>query len=587
MLRKFIYLIALIACFSILLNCAGSKIKTVSSGNSAAKSATQPTGDQPATIANGEKLFDTNCASCHAIEDAGIGPRLGGITEVWSEKQMLAFISNPAKVIEAGDPRAVAQFEKYKLVMPSFDYLKETEIKSIIAYIGHETKAKNIAPLVVETTKVEVKRFAPPIQASPLRIELADYVTIPASSDKGRARTRIATMRAHPSGNGVQFVSDQNGIIYRIKDGEVNTFLDIRPLIDNFATEPGLGTGLGSYAFHPNFLNNGLIYVTYTENPTGKSADYSYADSIQLKLQWVVSEWKIKDVNAPIFEGSHRELLRINVPGASHGTQDIGFTPGLKKGDPDYGMLYIGTGDGGSTIGKHPGLTHDLRSLLGTIIRIDPLGRNSPNGKYGILSDNPFYNNPDPKVRKEIWAYGFRNPHHLSWWDGPQGRALFETEVGEGNVEEINLIEKGQDYGWNVREGNYALDFENLKEPKSLPDGEIGPYRDPFAQYDHTDGNAIIGGYVYDGPLEALRDKFVFGDIVRGRLLYLDLSKGLNDHTVYEMFVIKDGKATTMKEMVPTPRLDLRITYDPFKKEMYLMTKGDGKIRKIVKAYLE
>ncbi|WP_373513963.1 sorbosone dehydrogenase family protein, partial [Persicitalea sp.] len=366
-----------------------------------------------------------------------------------------------------------------------------------------------------------------------------------------------------------------------------NTFLDIRPLIDNFATEPGLGTGLGSFAFHPDFLDNGLIYITYTEKPTGKSADYSYDDSIQLKLQWVVSEWKIKDVNASVFAGTHREMLRINVPGASHGTQDIGFTPGLRKGDPDYGMLYIGTGDGGTTIGKHPELTHNLRSLLGTIIRIDPLGRNSPNGKYGIPSDNPFYNNPDPKVRQEIWAYGFRNPHHLTWWNGPQGPVLFESEVGEGNVEEINLIEKGQDYGWNVREGNYALDLKNLKAPKPLPDGEVGPFRDPFAQYDHTDGNAIIGGYVYEGPLDALRDKFVFGDISRGRLMYLDLSKGLNDRTMYEMFIIKDGKATSMKEIVPTPRLDLRITYDPFKKEMYLMTKGDGKIRKIVKAYLE
>ena len=587
MLRRFLYLISIFTSFLILLNCAGGKTKTASSGNTAATNTIQPNDNELATVANGEELFDTNCASCHAIEEAGIGPRLGGITKVWSEQQMIAFISNPAKVIEAGDARAVAQFDKYKLVMPAFEYLKEGEIKSIIAYIDHETKAKNIEPLVVEAADAEVKRFAPPIQASPLRIELADYVTIPPSTNKEKARTRIATMRVHPSGDGTQFVSDQNGIIYRIKSGQVNTFLDIRPLIDNFATEPGLGTGLGSFAFHPDFLNNGLIYVTYTEKPTGIVADYSFPDSIKVRLQWVVSEWKMKDVKAVEFAGDHRELLRIDVPNVVHGTQDIGFSPNLKKGDADYGMLYIGTGDGGSTIAKHPELPHNLRSLLGTIIRINPLGNNSPNGKYGIPSDNPFFNNPDPKIRKEIWAYGFRNPHHLTWWDAPRGRVLFEAEVGEGNVEEINLIDKGQDYGWNVREGNYALDFKNLNAPKSLPDGEVGPYRDPFAQYDHTDGNAIIGGYVYEGPLEALRDKFVFGDIIRGRLLYLDLSEGLNDHTVHEMFIIKDGKATTLKEMVPTPRLDLRITYDPFKKEMYLMTKGDGKIRKIVKAYLK
>ncbi len=587
MLRNFLFLIFVSTFLLFLINCAGRKTKTVSSRTIDVTVAAKPADRELITVANGEELFDTNCSSCHAIEDAGIGPRLGGITRVWSEKQMLAFISNPAKVIEAGEPRAVAQFDRYKLVMPAFEYLKEAEIKSIIAYIDHETKAKNLAPLEVEMATSEVKRFAPAIQASPVRIELEDYVTIPASTNKDLARTRIATMRAHPSGDGTKFVSDQNGIIYRIKGKEVSTFLDIRPLIENFTSEPGLGTGLGSFAFHPDFLNNGLIYITHTEKPAGARADYSFPDSIKVRLQWVVSEWKMKDVKAVEFSGDRREMLRIDVPNVVHGTQDIGFSPDLKKDDPDYGMLYIGTGDGGSTIMKHPELPHNLHSLLGTIIRIDPLGRNSPNGKYGIPTDNPFFNNPDPKVRKEIWAYGFRNPHHLTWWDAPQGRVLFATEVGEGNVEEINLIEKGQDYGWNVREGNYTVDFKNLNSPKSVPDGEAGPFRDPFAQYDHTDGNAIIGGYVYEGPLEALRKKFVFGDIIRGRLMYLDFSQGLNDHTIYEMFVVQNGKNVSMKELVPTPRLDLRVTYDPFKKEMYLMTKGDGKIRKIVKAYLE
>ncbi|WP_373330740.1 PQQ-dependent sugar dehydrogenase [Salmonirosea aquatica] len=541
-----------------------------------------------AAVSPGEELFATHCASCHGLEAAGIGPRLGGITKVWSEKELLAFIQNPAKVIEAGNARAKAQFEKYKLVMPAFDYLKPEEIRSIITYIAQETNAKNIEPLTITATdpNTETVRYAPLIQPSKLRIELEDFVTIPASSDK-LPRTRIATMRAHPSGDGTLYVSDQNGLIYRLDQGQAGTFLDVRPVIDNFVATPGLGTGLGSFAFHPDYLNNGLIYITYTEKPLRKPADYSYADSVKVALQWVVSEWKIKDVTSPVFEGTRRELLRINVPNVVHGTQDIGFVPGLKKGDPDYGMLYIGTGDGGSTISKHPELPHNLRSLLGTIIRIDPLGNNSPNGKYGIPSDNPFFNNPDPKVRKEIWAYGFRNPHRLAWWESPQGMKLLATEVGEGAVEEINLIEKGQDYGWNVREGDYAINYKTLDTVTPVPAGEVGTYRPPFAQYDHTDGNAISGGYVYEGPLEALKDKYIFSDIIRGRLWYLDLSQGLTDHTIHEFFVQQKGTPVTMKELSPTPRLDLRISYDPFKKEMYLMTKGDGKIRKIVKAYLE
>ncbi len=535
---------------------------------------------------DGEELFDTYCASCHEIENASIGPRLGGITKVKTELELLTFIQNPAKVVEWGDPRAVAQYQKYKLMMPAFNHLKEGEIKSIIAYIGKETEAKNIAPLEVELTEVEVKRFAKPIQESPLRIELEEYATIPASTDKDLARTRIATMRTHPSGDGTQLVSDQNGMIYRLKDGKVNTYLDIRPMFEHFTPIPGLGTGLGSFALHPDFLKNGLIYITHTEKPTGTTADYNYADSIKVQLQWIVSEWKVNDVNAPTFSGEHRELLRIDVPSGIHGTQDIAFVPGLKKGDPDYGMLYIGTGDGGSTIGKHPELPHNLRSLLGTIIRIDPLGRNSPNGKYGIPADNPFYKNADPKVRKEIWAYGFRNPHRLAWWNGPKGRVMVETEVGERNVEEINIIEKGVDYGWNVREGDYEITHDAMDKPFT-PSANNPKYRAPFAQYDHTDGNAISGGYVYEGPLKALQNKYIFGDIIRGRMLYLDVAKGFTDPTIYEMQIVQNGETTTLKDMVPTPRLDLRITYDPYQKEMYLMTKGDGKIRKIVKAYLK
>jgi len=584
MLRRILYPIFIFSCFLFLLNCAGGKVKKVASRD---YPVINPAAKEVTALAHGEELFEANCASCHALENAGIGPRLGGITKVWSEEQLLAYIQNPAKVIEAGNARAVAQYEKYKLMMPAFDYLKPEEIRSIITYISQETKSKNIEPLAVTTTtqKTEAVRYAPMIEPSKLRIELEEFVTIPASSVK-LPRTRITTMRAHPSGDGTLFVSDQNGLIYRINGGKINTFLDVRPLIDNFTTAPGLGTGLGSFTFHPDYLNNGLIYMTYTEKPTGKSADYFYADSIKVALQWVVSEWKMKDVRSPVCEGTSRELLRINVPNVVHGTQDIDFVPGLKQGDPDYGMLYIGTGDGGSTISKHPELPHNLRSLLGTIIRINPLGINSPNGKYGIPADNPFYNNPDPRVRKEIWAYGFRNPHRLAWWNSPSGMKMFEGEVGENAVEEINLVEKGQDYGWNVREGDYAVSYKNLSTPKPVPAGEAGSYVAPFAQYDHADGNAISGGYVYEGLLKTLQDKYVFSDIIRGRLWYLDLSHGLTDHTIYELFVQQNGLPVTMKELSPTPRLDLRITYDPFKKEMYLITKGDGKVRKIVKAYL-
>lgn len=530
--------------------------------------------------AKGQELFTTHCVSCHAMENEEIGPRLGGITSLLTEKELVAFVKNPAQAIESGNGRAVALSKRYKMVMPPFDFLKDEEIKDILDYVAAETRLHNIPPLVVDlTASGPSARLAAPVTKSDLRIELEDFVTIPASGEK-MPRTRIANMRPHPGQDGTLLVSDQRGIIYRIdKQKNVSEFFDIRPLVENFVNEPGLGTGLGSFAFHPDYLNNGLIYITHTEAFKGKPADYQYADSVKVALQWVVSEWKTDDPENKVFKGNRRELIRINVPNIVHGTQDIGFAPGLKKGDKDYGLLYIGTGDGGSTISKHPELCHKLTSLLGTIIRIDPAGKNSKNGQYGIPDDNPLVKETDPAVFKEIYAYGFRNPHRLSWHNG----ILFSAEVGESNFEEVNVIVKGGDYGWNVREGNYGISARDLKNVYPVPD--TGNSIKPFAVYDHIDGNAISGGSVYEGSIGALKDKYIFGDIVNGRVFYININKNLTDSTVHELGIISGSQDTDLVRMSGSKRVDLRIEYDPFTKEMYVMTKSDGKIRRISKAY--
>ncbi|WP_138475314.1 PQQ-dependent sugar dehydrogenase [Dyadobacter bucti] len=548
--------------------CAANKKAKLSQGTAAAL--------------NGKELFTTNCVSCHALQDDGIGPPLGGITSLLSKDVLTSFITNPGKFIEAGDERAVSLSRRYKLIMPPFDFLKKEEINAILGYIEDETKVHGIKPLIVKKEVTIAPRLAAPVTKSGLQIELEDFVLIPPSSDK-MPRTRIANMRPHPSGDGTLYVSDQRGIIHRIENGQVNTFLDIRPLVENYINEPGLGTGLGSFAFHPDYLNNGLIYLTHTEAFKGKKADYEYADSVKVFLQWVVSEWKNIDVQSPVFKGERRELVRINVPGNVHGTQDIGFVPGLSKNDKDYGMLYIGTGDGGSTIGKHPELCHSKNSLLGTIIRIDPLGNNSKNGRYGIPADNPFVNDTDPLVRKEIYAYGFRNPHRMSW-HMTNGKTMFSTEVGESNFEEINIIQKGGDYGWNVQEGNYGISPKDLKNVYKLPGAETAKTVKPFALYDHIDGNAISGGYVYEGKIDALKDKYIFGDIVNGRIFYVNINKALSDSTVHEMMIVQNGNETSLRKMSGSERVDVRIEYDGFTKEMYVMTKSDGRIRRISKA---
>ncbi|GAB4027487.1 PQQ-dependent sugar dehydrogenase [Spirosoma koreense] len=514
------------------------------------------------------------------MEQDGIGPRLGGITRLLSSNELMAFVKKPTKAIESGNERAVNLSKRYKMIMPSFDFLKDDELKAIVAYITQDTETHNRQPLVVSNDpERRTVRLTKPVAKSTLTIELDDVVTIPPSSDK-MPLTRIATLRADPSGDGSQYVSDQRGLIYRIEGSEVRLFLDVRPLIESFIDKPGLGTGLGSFAFHPDYLTNGLLYSTHTEAVKTKRADYAYSDSVEVALQWVVSEWKTEDVRGRVFSGKRRELLRVNMPSPAHGMQDIGFNPAAVKGDPDYGKLYIGIGDGGSTIEKHPELCHRRTSLLGTLIRIDPQGHNSRNGQYGIPADNPFVAASDSAVYREIYAYGFRNPHRLAWY---QGR-LFCTDVGESNFEEVNVIRKGGDYGWNVREGNYGLSWTDLKHVYPVADAKSDPYIKPFLQYDHIDGNAISGGYVYEGPIKALAHKYVFGDIARGRVFFATIDKDLTDSSVHELRILQAGKVTSLADMTGSKRVDLRIGYNQFTKQLYILTKSDGKIRRIKRA---
>ncbi|MNL50537.1 hypothetical protein D3C87_1735630 [compost metagenome] len=136
-----------------------------------------------------------------------------------------------------------------------------------------------------------------------------------------------------------------------------------------------------------------------------------------------------------------------------------------------------------------------------------------------------------------------------------------------------------------MREGNFGISSKDLKNVYPLPENETGKFQKPFVQYDHVDGNAISGGYVYEGPIAALKDKYIFGDIVNGRIFYANIDPKLSDQSVYELMIVRGGKETNLVEMSGSKRVDIRIDYDRFTKELYIMTKSDGKIRRVVKAY--
>jgi glucose/arabinose dehydrogenase/mono/diheme cytochrome c family protein len=536
------------------------------------------------TLAKGKALFTRHCVSCHGLQEDGIGPPLGGVTNLLSENRLTNFIRNPAKVIETGDERAATLYASYKQIMPSFDWMNEMDINSILSYIHQQTALHQIKARVIDKDASGIGlsgRLVAPVKKSRLKIVMKEVVQLPRIKDTS-PDLGIVTLRAHPSGDGTLFVSDQNGIIYRISEGKAEIFLDLRKYVRDFQSGPGIATGVGSFDFHPDFLNNGYIYITHAETFKGQVADYRISDSIKAEVQWVLAEWKMDNVNDKIFNGKHRELLRLHAPTFAHGCQDIAFIPGLDKNHPDYGLLYFGFGDGGSNNIKRPEFGHHLRSFLGAVMRVDPLGNNSKNGKYGIPDSNPFVHEKDPLTVREIYALGFRNPHRIAWDEANENRMMV-TDIGEANVEELNIIEKGGDYGWPVREGNFGIaTTKDMKTVYKLQQSDHDLYKKPFVQYDHQDGNAISGGYIYEGNLAPLKNKYVFGDIVNGKLFYVNIDPALSDSTVYELAIVHNGMETDLREMSNSKRLHLRIAYDRFKKELYVITKVDGKIRRIV-----
>jgi len=163
---------------------------------------------------------------------------------------------------------------------------------------------------------------------------------------------------------------------------------------------------------------------------------------------------------------------------------------------------------------------------------------------------------------------------------------MIVADIGESNVEEVNIIEKGGDYGWSVIEGTFGIDpLKDQKVVFEVSDKSLEPFKLPFGQFDHKDGMAISGGYVYDGPLENLRGKYILGDIALGKFFFMDMKDGLTDPTIYTLGLVNKGKRTTLMELSGLPRVNLRFGYDERNGDLFVMTKDDGMVRRVVKAY--
>jgi len=304
-----------------------------------------------------------------------------------------------------------------------------------------------------------------------------------------------------PDGSGRLFLVDQTGLIRIIAGGKLlaRPFLDIRKKVVRLTPDYD-ERGLLGLAFHPGFATNGRFFVYYSA-PTTR-AGTNHIDRL--------SEFRVaRGAPNQADPGTERSILEFPQPQPNHDGGALGFRPD--------GFLYLGAGDGGGVAdasrGHSPGGNgQDTSKLNGKIMRID-VDHRSGGRAYAVPSDNPFAAGGG---RPEIYAYGLRNPWRLAW--EPTGeRRLIVSDVGQGRFEEVDVVVRGGNYGWRIREGRHCFSVDTpLRPPGSCPmtgaRGDLLVW--PVVEYSHADiGIAVVGGYVHRGSgLPAFAGQYVFGD---------------------------------------------------------------------------
>ena len=401
--------------------------------------------------------------------------------------------------------------------------------------------------------QITANPFPAPVEKRGLTVELRDVVRLPETRGMRPADqdvnpsgwARISFVRDAPDGR--RFVNDSRGFLYLMdRSNKLSVYVNVGEIFP-MANYNRLESGFIGFTFHPEFAKNGLFYTVHSERAPGNPGKPNFVAPgfTAADATWhnVITEWHATSPAANTFAGTRRELLRVAhlVQNLTHPYGAVEFNPTAKPGSEDYGLLYtsgsdLGFSNGGGERANNPGQTQRLDSLIGAILRIDP---RSPSvskgtkglGDYTIPPSNRFAADNDPKTLGEIYAYGFRNAHRLSW-DLSDG-TMFANDIGMDNIEEVNIVRNGGNYGWMKREGIYENGMSRpggaLNQLFELP-AEIldGRKRDeftyPVAMYDHDEGRAISGGFTYNGKIAALRGKYVFGDVQRGRVFVADIA---------------------------------------------------------------
>ena len=625
--------------------------------STSARSQTPPSV-QPQPLADGKRLYDANCANCHGdvaqgavkagFEISIIAERGGkqppDLTDLaWDHGSTDTEIST---VVEKGVPLGM---------MPPYEgRLSDVEIRNVVAYV------RSLASTQASTAVAARTAAARAPQSTERTLELADYAELPITGDMSDDRVsgvlaRGSILRDEPGGERF-FVNDLTGPLYILnkQTKEFTLYLnfdgsgDRAGLFPKFTAARGYAAGLMNFVFDPDYARNGIFYTLHMEDPTtpGESATpkagvvpglnlagYTTTPGLSTPIaapdarfarDMVIVEWTDRQIGNTTFEGTAREVLRMQVPGLFHPLNEITFNPAARPGDPDWRVMYLGVGDAGT--GERPGpmrlYAQRLDTYQGKVLRIIPMlsehastSTVSENGRYRIPNDNPFVSVEG--ARKEIWALGLRNPHRLTWYVDParpREAVLLAFNIGLVSWETVMIIKKGANYGYPLREGTQSMSPTNGMGP--LPEDDVIPVQVsdtvtrgtvkptyPVIAYPHAPGggDAIANGFVYRGErIPALQGSLVFGDITTGRIWYAqmedvlaaddgnpltlaplhELSTRLRELTE-ETYRRRGGQGASLpgRGAVAGPgRLDIRLAEDS-EGELYVLTKADGMIR--------
>jgi len=457
------------------------------------------------------------------------------------------------------------------------------------------------SPAFSQTNQVTADPFPTPITANEgvIKVNFVEFASIP---DLNGQAARMMLLVDEPGTRRI-FVHDMQGPIYSVSyDGKA-----VRPYVDVNASSWGVSVqsqgserGVQSFAFHPQFAQSGArgfgkFYTLTDTTIVEPRPDFTAAGATGNTHDTVLLEWTAKTPGAAAYDGSApRELMRWEQPFANHNAGHLTFNPIAAPGSADFGLLYIGFADGGSG-GDPLNLAQNRGSAFGKILRIDPLGTNSPNGKYGIPASNPLANDGDAATLGEIYAVGLRNPQRFAW-DSKTG-SMFVADIGQNTVEKISQVTAGANLGWNKWEGSFTYAG---REGVGLANrrGEKG-ITYPVVEYSQVDplfqpNSAVTMGAVYrQTAIPQLAGMLLFGDNPSGEIFYVNADKLpqggqdsirrilFNDKGVAKPLLQLIKEKNTAQGKTPATRADLRFGPGP-NGQIFVLNKRDGTIRLMV-----